>query len=322
MRQLTLLSTFAKDILEGLSSNPKFLLSKYFYDHRGSKIFEDIMRMPEYYLTDCEIEIFEHYKVEIITAIGKSEKLLELIELGAGDGLKTKILLAHLLSQNIDFKYIPIDISAKAVEELQHDLKCNLPGLNVDGRIGDYFQLIAGLNGSADKVVLFLGSNIGNFSQVQSLQFLGQLRAALNPGDQLLIGFDLKKDPEIILKAYNDPHGHTAAFNLNLLQRINDELGADFQLDNFCHQEIYNPETGTAKSYLISQNTHHVHIPQLDRTFLFRQDEKIFMEMSQKYDQQMINRLAETSGFEVVKNFKDHRSWFVNSLWKVKDESK
>ncbi len=317
MEQQTFLSDFASDIMMGLSSSPKFLLSKYFYDHQGSKIFEDIMRMPEYYLTDCEVEIFERYKKEIVADIGKSKNKLEMIELGAGDGLKTKILLSHLLEQSIDFKYIPIDISANALENLQHDLKCNLPGLNFDGRIGDYFQLISGLNGSANKVVLFLGSNIGNFNQLQSLQFLKQLYDALNPGDQLLIGFDLKKDPEIILNAYNDAHGHTASFNLNLLHRINHELDADFQLDNFYHKEVYDSETGMARSYLISKNMQHVNARKLEKTFHFLPDEKIFMEMSQKYDQQMINSLADNSGFEVERNFYDHRSWFVNSLWRV-----
>lgn len=315
-------SDLAKDTLIGLSSKPKFLLSKYLYNHRGSKIFEDIMRMPEYYLTDCEMEIFESYKKEIVSAFGKNKKKLELIELGAGNGLKTKIILSYLLDQNFDFKFIPIDISAKAVVELQHDLNCNLPDLKVDGRIGDYFQLIADLNGSANKVILFLGSNIGNFNPTQSHQFLHQLHTALNPGDKLLIGFDLKKDPEIILKAYNDPHGYTADFNLNLLQRINDELGAGFILNNFSHEEIYDKETGTAKSYLIAGKTHQVYIEKLDKTIYFDQNEKIFMEMSQKYDQQMINSLAENSGFDVVENFRDHQSWFVNSLWRVKNENK
>jgi len=317
MQTLTLLTSFEKDTLEGLSSNPKFLSSKYFYDHHGSKIFQDIMRMPEYYLTDCELEIFEHCKNEIISFIGESEKKLELIELGAGDGFKTKILLSKLLEQNINFKYIPIDISKKAIEDLKVDLNLNLPDLNVEGLIGDYFQLIGGLNGTARKLVLFLGSNIGNFNELQSLGFLRKLRAALKPGDQLLIGFDLKKDPEVIIKAYNDPHGHTSSFNLNLLRRINRELDADFELQNFFHQEIYDENTGTAKSYLISKKTHHVRMLKLYKTFLFREKEKIFMEISQKYDHHMIETLAENSGFEIAANFTDSRSWFVDSMWRV-----
>ncbi len=317
IEQLTKLSAFEKDTLTGLSSSPKYLSSKYFYDHNGSIIFQDIMRMPEYYLTDCELEIFEFYKNEITSFIARGEKRLELIELGAGDGIKTKILLAQLLEQNIDFKYIPVDISEKAIEDLTSDLKLTLPDLKVDGRIGDYFQLIAGLNGSAHKVILFLGSNIGNFNEHQSLIFLKHLNSVLSPRDQLLIGFDLKKDAEIIIKAYNDPTGHTADFNLNLLKRINRELDADFDLQNFWHEEIYDDETGTASSYLVSKKTHIVNILRLGKEFLFREDEKILMEISQKYDQQMIEKLAGESGFEIVGEFSDSRSWFMNSRWRV-----
>ncbi|MDZ7743733.1 MAG: L-histidine N(alpha)-methyltransferase [Bacteroidota bacterium] len=311
------LSTFESDTLRGLSASPKFLLSKYFYDSRGSKIFEQIMRMPDYYLTNCELEILQSHKQPIAEAFGNPATELELIELGAGDGLKTKVLLAHLLQHNYKFKYIPIDISAKAIRGLQQDLEKNLPELKFDGLIGDYFQLIAGLNSSRQKVVLFLGSNIGNFRKDHSISFLKHLNEVLNPGDQLLIGFDLKKDPDIILKAYNDPHGLTAAFNLNLLQRINQELNADFVSENFYHHEIYDPETGIAKSYLISKKSQSVQIRKLEKAFQFEENEKIFMERSQKYDLPMIEALAEQSGFAIAANYYDKRKWFINSLWRV-----
>lgn len=311
------LSTFETDTLNGLSAKQKYLSSKYFYDSKGSKIFEDIMRMPEYYLTDCEMEIFLNHKQQIARAFGNPENEFELIELGAGDGLKTKILLAHLLENKYKFKYIPIDISAKSIRELQQDLEKNLPELKFDGLIGDYFQLIAGLNGFKQKAVLFLGSNIGNFAEEKSSLFLQQLNEVLNPGDQILIGFDLKKDPEIILPAYNDPHGLTAAFNLNLLYRINNELDADFIPENFFHQETYDPETGTAKSFLVSKKSQSVQIPKLEKTFRFNENEKIFMERSQKYDLPMIEKLAVQSGFKIAANYFDSRKWFVNSLWKV-----
>jgi len=311
------LTTFESDTLTGLSADPKYLSSKYFYDARGSKIFAQIMRMPEYYLTDCELEIFQNHKQQIAQAFGNPINEFELIELGAGDGLKTKILLTHLLDYNYSFKYIPIDISPKAIYDLQHDLAKNLPALRFDGLIGDYFQLIAGLNGLKKKVVLFLGSNIGNFDEEKSIHFLRQLNEVLNPGDQLLIGFDLKKDPEIILPAYNDPHGLTAAFNLNLLSRINNELDADFIPENFFHQETYNPETGTAKSFLVSKKSQSVQIRKLEKTFRFSKNETIFMERSQKYDLTMIEGLAVQSGFEITTNYFDSRKWFVNSLWRV-----
>lgn len=317
METQALLSTFESDILKGLSSHPKYLFSKYFYNAQGSKIFEKIMHMPEYYLTDCELEIFKTYKKQIIGAFANPEKEFELIELGAGDGLKTKILLAHLLDYNYKFKYIPIDISPKAIYGLQQDLAINLPSLRFDGLIGDYFQLIAELPNPNPKTVLFLGSNIGNLAEEKSIHFLRKLSEVLNPGDQLLIGFDLKKDPEIILPAYNDPYGHTAAFNLNLLSRINKELDANFILENFSHQETYDPVTGTAKSFLVSKIKQSIQIRKLDKSFSLNACERIFMERSQKYDMPMIERLAGQSGFEIVAHYFDNKKWFVNSLWKV-----
>lgn len=320
MEEIAVQTDFAKDILEGLSANPKYLSSKYFYDDRGSQIFQNIMRMPEYYLTDCELEIFKMHKQEILNEFAKLKGGFELVELGAGDGLKTKILLSHFFKQQTDFRYAPIDISSIAVENLVNDLNNQIPGLKVKGRIGDYFELMKEIkiNGYSRKIILFLGSNIGNYSYEESIKFLIYLKSVMHMQDQVLIGFDLKKEPEIVLNAYNDPHGHTANFNLNLLQRINNELDADFDLSNFKHQEEYNPETGTAKSYLISEIEQEVNIQAHDKTISFDEGEKIFMEMSQKYDLEMINELAEKSGFEIVRNFFDKRQFFVNSLWKLK----
>lgn len=320
MEEIAVQTDFAKDILEGLSANPKYLSSKYFYDDRGSQIFQDIMRMSEYYLTDCELEIFQTHKQDILNEFANIKGGFELVELGAGDGFKTKILLSHFLKQQTDFRYAPIDISSIAVENLVNDLNNHIPKLKVKGRIGDYFELMKEIkiNGYSRKIILFLGSNIGNYSYEESIKFLTYLKSVMHKQDQVLIGFDLKKEPKIILNAYNDPHGHTANFNLNLLQRINNELDADFYLSNFKHQEEYSSATGTAKSYLISQIDQEVNIQILDKTISFDEGEKVFMEMSQKYDLEMINELAEKSGFEIVRNFFDERQFFVNSLWKLK----
>ena len=321
MEQIAIQTDFAVDVLAGLSSKQKFLSSKYFYDDRGSRIFQDIMQMPEYYLTDCELEIFETKKQEILVDFARQQAHFELVELGAGDGLKTKILLSHFLSKNIDFKYSPIDISEVAVKNLVIDLENEIPDLKVTGLIGDYFNLIKDIkvNGYPKKIILFLGSNIGNYNKQMSLEFFRQLRNVLNPKDQVFIGFDLKKDPDIILKAYNDPHGHTSAFNLNLLQRINNELVADFNLDNFKHKEVYDPQSGTAISFLVSLKKQEVEIRDMNLSISFEEGESIFMEMSQKYDMKMIYELATKSGFEIVRNFYDERQYFVNSLWKLKD---
>lgn len=320
MEQKYINTEFATDVLRGLTADQKFLSSKYFYDETGSRIFQDIMRMPEYYLTDCEFEIFSNSKREILNSITENNESFDLIELGAGDGTKTKVLLSHFLSQNAYFKYSPIDISKDAIISLVGDLKEELPELKVNGLIGDYFNLIGDIkpNGYLKKVILFLGSNIGNFTEPKSLEFLKGLKLILLPKDLVLMGFDMMKDPDVILKAYNDPHGHTAAFNLNLLQRINDELGANFSIGSFYHREEYNPETGTASSYLISAAKQTVLIKKLDIKVHFEDGEKIFTEMSQKYDLNMINNLAMRSGFEIVRNFFDERQYFVNSLWKLK----
>lgn len=320
MEQVSIQTDLAQDTLEGLSSQQKYLSSKYFYDDQGSKIFQDIMRMPEYYLTNCELEIFYSNKKEILYEFSGREKQFEILELGAGDGLKTKILLSHFLDRNATFNYIPIDISEEAIINLLSNFEKEIPELEINGRIGDYFDLIEDfkLNGQIKKIILFLGSNIGNFNGRQALVFLNKLRNVLNPIDQVFIGFDLKKDPEVIMKAYNDPHGHTAAFNLNLLKRLNKEMGADFKLENFKHHEVYNPQSGAAKSYLISLKDQHVYIDELNKSFSFNKWESIFMERSQKYDMEMISNLASNSGFEIVRNFYDQRQYFVNSLWKLK----
>jgi uncharacterized SAM-dependent methyltransferase len=170
-----------------------------------------------------------------------------------------------------------------------------------------------------DKILFFLGSNIGNFTNQKSVVFLHHIWEIMNDNDQLFIGFDLKKDPEVILNAYNDPHGYTASFNLNLLRRINEELGADFELLKFIHQETYDPQTGTAKSYLVSREKQQVSIDALDRKIQFERWEPIFMEMSQKYDLPLIQSLADQSGFEIVRNFTDRRQYFMNSLWRKKN---
>lgn len=317
----TLTTAFAQDIDHGLSTNPKFLKSKYFYDANGSRIFQEIMHMPEYYLTNCEEEIFRMQKEDLFQAFRNQENEFEVVELGAGDGMKTKILLDYFLEQKTKLRYIPIDISAEAVNNLVNDLAEEIPQLSVDGMIGDYFHLMEALSASdkSDKILFFLGSNIGNFTERQSVDFLKQLREVMLQNDKLFIGFDLKKDPYIVLAAYNDPHGYTSSFNLNLLRRINVELGADFELLNFKHQEVYDPMTGTAKSYLISKVKQSVHIAELNKTIHFDAWEPIFMEMSQKYDTHMIQSLAAQSGFEVVRNFTDSRQYFMNSLWKIKN---
>lgn len=309
---------FANDIREGLSSNPKHLSSKYFYDDKGSQLFQEIMDLPEYYVTRAELEIFSSRTAEICEAVRYDGPPFDLIELGAGDGTKTAFLIEYLLDRNVDFNYVPIDISEGAISILTKKFEQSFPELSIIPQHGDYFQILENLKsaGGRRKIILFLGSSIGNFLPAEQETLFKKLEKAMNKDDLLLTGFDLQKDPKTILRAYDDDKGVTARFNLNLLERINRELGGNFDLDNFSHFAIYSPTEGAAKSFLISRADQSVFIEQLGLEFRFTRWEPIFMEISQKYDLKMIEGLAGKCSFNVEKNFCDGNEFFMNSLWK------
>jgi len=313
------LSQFAEDVLAGLSSTPRSLSSKYFYDDEGSRLFQEIMRLPEYYLTGCEFDIFSTQTDAIYRAFADGDGRFDLIELGAGDGTKTAVLVEHFLQQGADITYSPIDISQEALDALTAKFNAEFPALKMSARNGDYFQILDSLRigDGRRKVLLFLGSNIGNFSREQSVAFFRSLRGVMSNDDLLFIGFDLQKDPHVIANAYDDPAGVTARFNLNLLTRINRELGGNFDLDKFTHYANYRPIEGSARSYLVSRERQTVRIDALGREFEFDQWEAVFMEISQKYSLRMIEDLAGESGFEIKQNFFDSRNYYCDSLWGV-----
>ncbi len=312
-------SDFARDVLEGLTAIPKFISSRYFYDEKGDSIFQEIMAMPTYYLTQCEYEILDKEKATILKLLGGTDIPFQLIELGAGDGTKTKLLLDYFLQQKADFEYLPIDISENALSLLADDLHANFSSLTVKPTQGEYFESLHNLtqNSKVKKVILFLGANIGNFNIDQAMDFLRKMAQNLQKGDILLIGFDLKKDPATILAAYNDKEGITKSFNLNLLERINRELGGNFNCDHFEHYPLYNPETGEMKSYLISTKEQEVFIEALDQDFRFNAWETIHVEVSQKFEIAQINAMAERAGFEAVENLFDSRRYFVDAVWEL-----
>ncbi len=315
----TELTTFAEDVLRGLSATPKFLLSKYFYDDEGSRLFQEIMRLPEYYLTGCEHEIFSSQAEEIFHAFANGGGGFDLIELGAGDGTKTAVLVDYFLNQNVDISYLPIDISQEALDALTTKFHAEFPALKMSARKGDYFRILESLKveHARRKVLLFLGSNIGNFAREHAVDFFRSLRGVMSEDDLLFIGFDLQKDPHVIVPAYDDAAGVTAAFNLNLLTRINRELGGTFDLNKFSHYANYRPIEGSARSFLISREDQSVHVSALNQTFEFDQWEAVFMEISQKYSLRMIAELAAESGFEVKRDFFDSKRYYCNSLWKT-----
>ncbi|MEX2591990.1 MAG: L-histidine N(alpha)-methyltransferase [Anditalea sp.] len=308
---------FSKEVFEGLRSSPKFLKSKYFYDKKGDELFQQIMKLPEYYLTRSEFEILNQNKEKILRIL-KPKEHLELIDLGAGDVYKTKILLKYFQDQRVDFTYIPVDISKNAIEKITTDLRSDIPGLVVNGICAEYLSAIKVLKKNSRKIIVFLGASIGNFSIKETMDFLKETSEKMTPQDLLVIGFDLKKDPDVILAAYNDKAGVSRQFNLNLLQRINREMGANFDLELFDHSPYYHPESGEIRSLLISKTSQTVKIPALDLSVNLDEGEPIHTEVSKKYSLKEIAALADTSGFEVVENLLDSKKYFADSLWRIK----
>lgn len=312
---------FKKDVFEGLSSNPKFLYSKYIYDEKGDKLFQEIMDMPEYYLTDCEYEILSSHTDAIATYFRGNGKGFDLIELGAGDGKKTKVLLRYLSENQFNFVYKPIDISKNAIENLTHTLTQELPKVTVNAEQGEYFEVLERLREyrTRKKVIMVLGSNIGNLLHPRAISFLSKLSDTMNSEDLLFMGFDQKKHPQTVLDAYNDPYGTSAAFNKNLLHRINRELDGTFNPDQFIHWETYNPESGTAKSYLVATEALEVAIPKIGLNISFKPWETIHTEISQKYDDSVVAWLADEAGLQVVTDFTDRKGYYKNYLLERKN---
>ena len=313
----TFRNQFEEDVYTGLTDSPKHLSSKYFYDARGDKLFQDIMNMPEYYLTNSEAEIFELNKESITNWFTGEQGTFNLIELGAGDGKKTKILLEQLLKKKAVFNYMPVDISQNALDKLEASLNTELPELNVKPLQGSYFDVLEELNvlSNTKNVILFLGSNIGNLLHPQAVTFLKSIQQLMKKEDLLFVGFDQKKNPRAILDAYNDAGGITAAFNKNVLIRINRELGANFDPDNFLHWEVYDPETGTAKSYLVSKIPQKVSISALALELNFKAWETIHTEISQKYDDEVVTWLTQQAGLQIEAEFNDKDNFYKNYIF-------
>jgi dimethylhistidine N-methyltransferase len=247
---------------------------------------------------------------------------VRVIEIGAGDGHKTEILLHRLLAAGIELEYVPIDICREAVVSLTAKLRRTLGprSMRLRGVVADYFDGLAALRepSAARNLVLFLGSSIGNFGPGQSRRLLRALRRTIRPGDLVaLIGFDLKKDVRILLPAYDDAAGVTREFNFNLLARINRELGGSFDRRQFDHHAAYNFRLGCMESWLASRRRQHVDIDALGRSFAFEAWEGIRVERSYKYDLSQIESLAAASGFEPAAHLADDRGWFADSLWEA-----
>ena len=314
------MSSLADHVAHGFAQTPKSLSSKYFYDATGSRLFQQIMALPEYYPTRTELAIFQAQGAAIVRALQAGAasaavgQPLAVVELGAGDGLKTKILLRELLAQSAAFTYVPVDISPSALDELVASLREELPTLPTEPLAAEYTAALTTLaQRPGAKAVLFLGSNIGNFEPNEQRDFLQALAAPLTAADRLLVGFDLRKDPRRIRAAYDDAQGVTAEFNLNLLRRFNTELGADFQLEAWQHYPDYDPSTGAMRSWLVSRRAQTVRVAALGgQAFDFAAWEAIHTENSFKFTLPQIGELAKAAGLRVVEVFQDQAGDFAD----------
>lgn len=298
-------AVFLEEVVNGLRRTPKELPCKYFYDAWGSRLFEEICELPEYYLTRTELAIMRREIGEIVAAIGPGSLL---IEYGSGSSLKTCLLLDHAPQLA---GYIPIDISGAALETAVRALANLFPRLRIWPLRADYtrpYELPAAAAGAARRVVYFPGSTIGNFAPREAARFLGHIARVCGAGGGLVIGVDLKKDPRLLTAAYNDARGVTAAFNLNLLCRINRELGADFRLDGFAHHAFYNPRAGRIEMHLVSLARQEV---RLNGTRIeFALGESVWTESSYKYSLEEFAGLAKSAGWWVERVWSDPERMF------------
>lgn len=311
-----MLEQFEQEVKEGLSQQPKQLSSKYFYDEKGDQLFVQIMHLPEYYLTRSELEIFQTQFRQIVNGFGQTPATyFELIELGAGDGLKTRELLKELLRKDYHFSYVPVDISSHALENLTINLKKEFPDLQVQPQQGEYFEVLESIRTNQHpKVVLFLGSNIGNLPDEKATRFINRLGSNLGAEDRLLLGVDLIKSASVVLPAYNDSEGVTKAFNLNLLDRMNRELGANFDASAFDHAPEYSEEEGVARSFIKSLKDQTVYFSSMDTSFEFNKGEKIHTEISRKYSDEVLTQILKDTDFAITEKFLDRQRYFADYL--------
>ncbi len=307
------LAGLAEDVRRGLTREPKRFLPKYFYDELGSQLFDAICLLPEYYLTRAENEILKLYADEIVTSVEGDPTL---IEMGSGSASKTRLLIEALLRKQDELVFIPVDISASALDSSSRILLQSYPQLRIEAYAADYFAGLSELNKKprGRTLALFLGSNISNFDPEEALKFLRALRQVLRAGDALLLGADLKKDKRVLEAAYNDALGVTAAFNLNVLARINRELGGNFDLRSFQHHAFYNEEAGRVEIYIESIREQTVSISQLDMQVTFAEGEQIHTENSYKYDLANIEQLATQTGFIRARTWLDSQERFSSNL--------
>lgn len=305
------LPAIAADVMEGLLRTPKSLPPKLLYDDKGSALFEQITCLPEYYPTRTEAAIFRTHADEICSRLGRN---VSVAELGAGTATKTRILLRSLLQRQFKVNYFPLDVSAAALQIAKHEVENELESVRVHPHVGDFEDLTFLKRQAPPRLVLYIGSSIGNLERNQAISLLRNIAAHLSKGDQLLLGTDLVKDSEILHAAYNDSAGVTASFNKNLLVRINRELGGHFEPDTFSHVSFWNRAVSRMELHLESAIPQSVRIDALDLRLRFGQGERIHTENSYKYTLECLESLLHNGGFEVEHTWTDPLSWFAVTL--------
>ena len=300
---------FARAVKEGLMQERKQLPCRFFYDSIGSKLFERICELPEYYLTRAEHDILERNSSEIVEVVGVD---MMMVELGCGNASKTRFLIDSVLARQRSLQYIPIDIAAESLRESFNSLLNDYDELEISAIAGEYDKAISMIPSfDGPRLFLFLGSNIGNFESDEAVNFLDRLGKRLEKKDRILVGIDLVKDRGILEAAYNDSAGVTSAFNKNLLARINHDLNANFVLDRFKHEAIFIEEKSRIEMRLTSKREHHVKITMLDTTFHFESGEFIHTENSHKYSLENFSALCLRAGLEIQETWRDCRGWFA-----------
>jgi L-histidine N-alpha-methyltransferase len=306
-------SSFAEAVGEGLKDSQKHLPCRFFYDEAGSKLFEQICDLPEYYLTRAETEILDMHAPEMVGGLPED---LTLVELGSGSATKTKLLIEALLKDREQLRFTPIDISKSALEDSARPLLADHPGLEITAVAGEYQDGIRALKdqNSGPELILWLGSSIGNLTRPEAVHFLSDVKASMSSDDRLLVGIDLRKSADILEPAYDDAARVTAAFNLNILSRINDELAGQFDLDCFNHLAHYDEVEGRVEMYLVSARDQVVRIEDLGIDVPFKAGERIHTENSYKYSLDEIDILVERADLVLENRWFDSQERFSLNL--------
>ena len=306
---------FATDVRAGLTAPQKSLPPRWFYDDIGSSLFDAICFLPEYYVTRTEAEILTSFRADIVSSFGPH---IRMIELGSGMARKTRILLDALTVRQPDLEYVPVDVDEGILERSARDLLSEYSRLRVTAVCSDFARPSIPIDAlprtRARNVVLFLGSTIGNLDPDDAIAMLRDLRSSLAPGEALFLGADLRKERAILEPAYDDALGVTAAFNLNVLGRINRELGGTFDLSAFRHRAFYDEERGRIEMHLVSTCAQHVRIEALDLDIAFEAGESIHTESSYKHDASTLAHIAAASGFAIERTWTDARGFFADVL--------